>query len=275
MLTSAEEFERLVGPHRRELHAHCYRMLGSVHDADDALQETLLGAWRGLEGFEGRSSLRSWLYTIATHAALRVNERRAHAPLETRLEPYPDEGLRYEDRERVELAYIAALQLLPATQRAALLLCEVLGFSAREAAEALDTSPAAVNSALQRARATLARERPQPSQQQTLRALGDERSRALVARFTDAWSRADVPAIVALLSEDARLTMPPLPTVVTGRADIAAFLTTQVFAAKTWRFTITSANGQPALLGLREGGRVLTVLTFDGEEISALTAFLR
>ena len=187
-------------------------MLGSVHDADDALQDALLGAWKGLPRFEGRSSLRSWLYTIATNASLRVLEgrkRRAlpggagsaddpRAPLAEPLaetlwiEPYPDELLRYEDRESVELAYVAALQLLPPNQRAALLLRDVLGFSARETAAMLETSVASVNSALQRARAKLERERPARSQQETLRALGDERSRELVARFVDAWNRADV-----------------------------------------------------------------------------------
>ncbi len=263
-------FAELVEPHRRELHAHCYRMLGSVHDADDALQETLLGAWKGRSGFEGRSSLRSWLYTIATNASLRILEgrkRRAlpggsgrgddpRAPLAEPLaesvwiEPYPDELLRYEDREGVELAYVAALQLLPPNQRAALLLREVLGFSARETAEILETSVASVNSALQRARAKLERERPARSQQATLRALGDERSRELVARFVDAWNRADVAAIVAMLSEDASFSMPPLPTWFRGRDDIAAFLTARVFRS-TWRFEVTSASGQPAMVGRR------------------------
>ena len=254
-----DAFAELVEPHRRELHAHCYRMLGSVHDADDALQEALLGAWKGLSGFEGRSSLRSWLYTIATNASLRVLEgrkRRAlpggtgsgddpRAPLAEPLaesvwiEPYPDELLRYEDREGVELAYVAALQLLPPNQRAALLLRDVLGFSARETAEILETSVASVNSALQRARAKLERERPARSQQETLRALGDERSRELVARFVDAWNRADVAAIVAMLSEDASFSMPPLPTWFRGRDDIAAFLTARIFRS-TWRFEVTT-----------------------------------
>ena len=174
------------------------------------------GAWKGRSGFEGRSSVRSWLYVIATNASLRVLEgrrRRAlpggtdrgddpRAPLAEPLaesvwiEPYPDELVRYEDREGVELAYVAALQLLPPNQRAALLLREVLGFDARETAAILETSVASVNSALQRARAKLERELPARSQQETLRALGDERSRELVARFVDAWNRADVPAIV-------------------------------------------------------------------------------
>ena len=295
-----DAFAALIEPHRRELHAHCYRMLGSVHDADDALQETLLGAWKGLAGFEGRSSLRSWLYTIATHASLRVLDGRTRrglpggagggndprAPLGTPLaesvwiEPYPDELLRYEDREGVELAYVAALQLLPPNQRAALLLRDALGFSAQEAADILETSVAAVNSALQRARAKLERERPARSQQETLRALGDERSRELVARFLDAWNRADVAAIVAMLTEDASFSMPPLPTWFRGKDDIAAFITGRIFRS-AWRFEATSASGQPAMLCRRRDPgsgryelRVLTVFTFEGERIAAMTAFL-
>jgi RNA polymerase sigma-70 factor, ECF subfamily len=298
-------FAALVEPHRRGLHAHCYRMLGSVHDADDALQEALLGAWKGRSGFEGRSSLRSWLYTIATNASLRILEGRRRrelpggtgsaddprAPLAEPLaesvwvEPYPDELLRYEDREAVELAYVAALQLLPPNQRAALLLRDVLGFSARESAEILETSVASVNSALQRARAKLERELPARSQQETLRALGDERSRELVARFVDAWNRADVAAIVAMLSEDASFSMPPLPTWFRGKDDIAAFVTALLEGARTsgatWRFEVTSASGQPAMVGRRrnpDSGRyelgALTVFAFEGELIAAVTAFL-
>ena len=293
-------FARLLEPHRGALHVHCFRMLGSVHDADDALQETLLGAWKGRSGFEGRSSLRSWLYAIATNASLRILEgrrRRAlpggtgraddpRAPLAEPLaesvwiDPYPDELLRYEDREGVELAYVAALQLLPPNQRAALLLREVLGFSAREVAEMLETSVASVNSALQRARAKLARELPARSQQATLRALGDERSRELVGRFVDAWNRADVAAIVAMLTEDASFSMPPLPTWFRGRDDIAAFLSAVVFRS-TWRFEVTSAGGQAAMVGHRrdpESGRyelrVLVVFTFEDELIAAVTTFL-
>jgi RNA polymerase sigma-70 factor, ECF subfamily len=296
----ADSFAELVEPHRRELHAHCYRMLGSVHDADDALQEALLAAWKGLPGFEGRSSLRTWLYTIATNASLRVLDGRKRRelpggtgaadnprlPLAEPLaeagwiEPYPDELLRYEDREGVELAYVAALQLLPPNQRATLLLRDVLGFSARETADILDTSVASANSALQRARAKLERERPARSQQEMLRALGDDRSRELVARFVDAWNRADVAAIVAMLREDATFTMPPLPTWFRGGDDIAAFLSGQVFRSP-WRSEVTSAAGQPAIAGYRpdRGGeryelRALTVLTFEGELIAAMTAFL-
>jgi RNA polymerase sigma-70 factor (ECF subfamily) len=240
--SDADSFAELIERHRRELHAHCFRMLGSVHDADDALQEALLGAWKGRSGFEGRSSLRSWLHTIATNASLRVLEGRR--------------------------------------RRAVLLLRDVLGFSARETAEILATSVASVNSALQRARAKLERKRPARSQQETLRALGDERSRELVTRFVDAWNRADVSAIVAMLREDATFTMPPLPTCFQGKDDIAAFLTARVFRS-TWRFGVTSASGQPAMVGHRrdpDSGRyelrALTVLTFEGELIAAMTAFL-
>jgi RNA polymerase sigma-70 factor, ECF subfamily len=289
-----DSFAELIEPYRRELHAHCYRMLGSVHDADDALQETLLGAWKG------RSSLRSWLYAIATNACLRILEGRKRRELpggagqgddpreplsqplaeSVWIEPYPDELLRYENRESVELAYVAALQLLPPNQRAALILREVLGFRAREVAEILETSVAAVNSALQRARAKLRRELPERSQQETVRALGDERSRRLVARFVDAWNRADVAGIVAMLSEDASFSMPPLPTWFRGKDDIAAFLTGRVFRS-TWRFEATSAGGQPAMAGYRhdrESGHdrldVLVVLAFEGELVAAITAFI-
>jgi RNA polymerase sigma-70 factor, ECF subfamily len=295
-----DAFAELVERHRRELHAHCYRMLGSVHDADDALQDALLGAWRGRSRFEGRGSLRAWLYAIATNASLRVLEGRRRrglpggagiaddprAPLAPPLaesvwiEPYPDELLRYEDREGVELAYVAALQLLAPNQRAALLLRDGLGFSARETAAMLGTTVASVNSALQRARAKLERERPARSQQETLRALGDERSRELVARLVDAWNRADVAAIVAMLSEDVSFSMPPLPTWLRGRDDVAAFLSGRVFRS-TWRFEATTAGGQPAMVGHRRdpgSGRfelgALTVLTFEGELIAAMTAFM-
>jgi RNA polymerase sigma-70 factor, ECF subfamily len=300
-----DSFAELIEPYRRELHTHCYRMLGSVHDADDALQEALLGAWKGLSGFESRSSLRSWLYTIATHASLRILEGRKRrelpggsgngddpsAPLAEPLsesvwiEPYPDELLRYEDREGVELAYVAALQHLPANQRAALILREVLDFSARETAEILETSVASVTSALQRARSKLERELPARSQQETLRDLGEGRSRELVARFVDAWNRGDIQGIVALLRDDASFAMPPLPTWFRGREDIAAFLARQFddgrILGSRWRFERTSANGQAAMVGhrrdldtARDEHATLTVIAFEGELIAAVTAFM-
>ncbi len=241
-------YERLVEPHRGELHAHCYRMLGSVHDAEDALQEALLRAWRGLPRFEGRSSVRSWLYKIATNTCLDAIARRpkrvlpidygpptdphdgVHLPLAESvwIQPYPDEQLgvedgfaapeaRYEQREAVELAFIAALQHLPANQRAVLILREVLGFSAKEAAEILDTTTASVNSALQRARAAADERLPEQSQQATLRELGDEGMRKTVQGYVDAWDRGDIEAVVAMLTEDANFTMPPAPSWHRGR----------------------------------------------------------
>jgi RNA polymerase sigma-70 factor (TIGR02960 family) len=290
----------LVDPYRSELHAHCYRMLGSVHDADDALQEALLAAWRGLGGFEGRSSLRSWLYTIATNASLRLIGQRPKRvlPADRRpagdprgelgepllesvwIEPYPDEQLGYEQRESVELAFVAALQHLPATQRAVLILREVLGFSAREVAGSLDTTVASVNSALQRARRTLDERVPQRSQQAAMRSLGDERSRALVAAFVDAWDRADVGAILTMLAEDATFTMPPLPTWFRGRDDIGVFVGDRVFATP-WRFVALRASGQPAMAGYQRDPHdgvyrlsALNVLTLRDAEVVGLTSFL-
>src|SRR5213076_877172 len=250
-----QAYARLVEPHRSELHAHCYRMLGSLHDAEDALQEALLRAWRGLPRFEGRSSLRSWLYTIATNTCLSAIERRPKrvlpidygpatdphvAPGEpivesVWLEPYPDETLgledgyaapeaSYEQREGVELAFVAALQHLPANQRAVLVLRDVLGFSARETAQVLETTPVSVDSALQRAHKTVDERLPSQSQQQVLRLIGDDALSELVERFVAAWEQDDVDAVVSMLAEDARLVMPPLPTWISGRDQVAAFL---------------------------------------------------
>src|SRR6478752_5692109 len=226
-------FESLLEPFRRELHAHCYRMLGSVHDAEDALQEATLRAWKALGRFEGRSSLRAWLYRIATNASLDAIEKRPKRVLpidfppadpgagpgeplleSVWIEPYPDEAMgvedgfaspeaRYEMRESVELAFIAALQHLPANQRAVLILREVLGFSAKETAETLETTVASANSALQRARATVEERLPDQSQQATLRALGDERLNEIVERYMEAWEACDVDGVVGMLSEDA------------------------------------------------------------------------
>jgi RNA polymerase sigma-70 factor (ECF subfamily) len=254
-------------------------MLGSLHDAEDALQDALLRAWRGLPRFEGRSSLRSWLYRLATNTSLDTLAHRRRRVAATALgpasdpaggpgapvteaiwlDPYPDEHLadageeaapeaRYERRESVELAFIAALQHLPGRQRAVLILREVLGFSAREVADTLDTTPASVNSALQRARRAIGEQLPQRSQQATLRALGDERLRAVVDAYVEAWERGDVDAVVALLTEDAALTMPPLASWFSGRDGIAAFLAGWPLSGRwRWRHLVTRASGQPAV----------------------------
>jgi RNA polymerase sigma-70 factor, ECF subfamily len=295
-------FADLVAPYRGELHAHCYRMLGSAHDAEDALQETLLRAWRALSRFEGRSSLRSWLYTIATNTCLTQLQRRPKRtlpvdfgpaadmaaglgvpPEETVwIEPYPDTGLGYEEREGVELAFIAALQHLPATQRAVLILREVLGFSAAETAEVLETTVAAVNSALQRARKAVDERTPERSQQATLRALGDEKLRALVERYMDAMRRADVDAVVAMLAEDAAWSMPPLSAWFGGRDGVRSFLERGPLSGEwDWRHLPASVNGQPAVAVYHrpagEGAYLpfaLDVMTLEGERIRSITAFI-
>jgi RNA polymerase sigma-70 factor (ECF subfamily) len=306
-------YDRLVEPHRAELRAHCYRMLGSAHDAEDALQDALLRAWRGLGRFEGRSSLRSWLYTIATNACLKAIQRRpklvlpidygpaadphdgpAQPLLESVwVEPYPDERLglgdglagpeaRYEQRESVELAFIAALQYLPGRQRAVLILRDVLGFSAREVAHALEMTPASVDSALQRAHKTVERRLPERSQQATLRALGDDGLREIVDGFVDAWERADVDAVVAMLADDAAMTMPPIPTWYRGREAIAAFLRGWPFAGeRRWRVVPARANGQLAFGQYIWDAETATfsphgvnVLTLDGTQIAEINSFL-
>jgi RNA polymerase sigma-70 factor (ECF subfamily) len=291
------EFDQRIAPFRAELHAYCYRMLGSVHDADDALQDALLGAWRGLAGFEGRSSLRSWLYQIATHACLQliarrprrivVDEYRAAAapgaaiePLVEGvawLEPYPDDPhASYERREGVELAFVAALQHVPATQRAVLLLCEVLGCEAAEVAALLGTTVASVTSALQRARQSVAQRVPAKSQQATLRELGDAGQRALVTAYVDAWARADVAALLAMLTADARFTMPPIPTWFEGRVAIERFVTEHLFAT-AWRLEPTWASGQLAFVcyqGPTFRLSALNVVTLRGGQIAEMTGFL-
>ena len=315
-----DAYRRLVEPRHAELHAHCYRMLGSVHDAEDALQDALLRAWRALPRFERRSSTRSWLYKIATNTCLDLIARRTRqrvlpidygpssdphegpgVPLleSVWVEPYPDERLglqdgfaapeaRYEQREGVELAFIAALQHLPARQRAVLILREVLGFSAQEVSESLDMTVAAVNSALQRARKAVDERLPDASQQATLRALGDDGLRAAVERYMEAWERGDVDGIVALLAEDATLTMPPMATWFRGDG-VVVFLTEWAFSGRAYnaegnrrvRVVPARANGQPAIATYswdEERGRhlptVLQVLTFDGTRISEITGFV-
>ena len=305
-------YAKLVEAHRRALHAHCYRMLGSVHDAEDAVQETLLRAWRSMSSFQGRSSLRSWLYTIATNVCLRTIERRParvlpigygppadpHRPLgeplveSTWIEPYPDERLgldagpagpeaRYEQRESVELAFIAALQHLPARQRAVLILRDVLGFSGAEVAAALQTTPASVYSALQRAHRTVEHHLPESSQQATLRSLGDERLRAIVDSYVRAWERNDVDAIAAMLTDSVTLAMPPTATWYRGRDAVVAGLEERPFSGRMmWRLTPTRANGQLAAMAYHRdtsGTYVpnhIAVLTLRGSLIDEINAFL-
>jgi RNA polymerase sigma-70 factor (ECF subfamily) len=306
-------FAKLIEPYRGQLHAHCYRMLGSLHDAEDAMQEVSLRAWRALGRFEGRSSLKSWLYTIATNTCLNQIEKRPkrvlpidYAPAadphggpgepvveSVWVEPYPDELIgvddelagpeaRYEQRESVELAFVAALQLLPANQRAVLILREVLGFSAQEVADALETSVASVNSALQRARKAVEERVPEQSQQTTLRELGDERLTELVERYVDAWERNDVETVMGMLAEDASFAMPPLATWFGGEESIRIFLEGwPLSGAWRWRPLPVRANGQPALAfyAWDEGEQAylpfaLNVLTFRGDKISDVTAFV-
>nr|WP_233513420.1 sigma-70 family RNA polymerase sigma factor [Micromonospora craterilacus] len=304
-------FTRLVEPLRRELHAHCYRMLGSTHDADDALQDALLRAWRGIGRFEGRSSLRSWLYTVVTRTCLDIAEARGrralpvdlgpssrHAVVGDRpvpevawLGPYPDvdvgggpagPGVRYEQREAVELAFVAALQHLPGNQRAALLLFEVLGFSVAEIAAMMDTSTTSVNSALARARKLVERKIQSPTQQQTLRKLGDARLREIVARYSTALEQGDADALVALLTQDVTWSMPPLAHWYHGLDAVTDFaVRLPLTGCGSWRHLPTSANGQPAvgsyLCGDGTGAHVawsIDVLTLRDEHVAEITSFV-
>ncbi len=303
-----EAFAQLVEPHRHELQVHCYRVLGSLADAEDLLQETLLAAWQGLAGFEGRSSLRSWLYRIATNRCLnwlRSARRRpaadwpvldAEPPEPSRLgevtwlEPYPDVLLdqvgepepgpdaRYEMREAISLAFVTALQLLPPRQRAILILRDVLGFRAAEVADVLQTSEESVTSALKRARATLSRDLPETDRPLPPKSPGEQR---LLAKFLDAWERADVEGVVSLLSEDAWLRMPPVPLEYQGLGPIGRFLATVVFReGRRYRLVPTRANGQPAfgVYVIDRTSRIARanaffIITLSGSKVSAITRF--
>ncbi|MGR6318106.1 sigma-70 family RNA polymerase sigma factor [Micromonospora soli] len=305
------DFTTLVAPLRRELHAHCYRMLGSVHDADDALQDALLRAWRGLPRFAGRGSLRSWLYTVATRVCLDAVASRGRRALPVDLGPasdravpdnradesvgwlgpYPDAGLgtapvapdaRYEQREAVELAFVAALQHLPGNQRAALLLFDVLGYPAAEIAAMMRTSTTSVNSALARARRVLAERLPAVTQQRTLRALDDARLRETVVRYATALEEGDADALVALLTEDVTWSMPPMPHWYRGIDAVMDFARAAPLGpCGSWRHLPAGANGQLAVAAyLRRAGTgpylpwSIDVLTLRGHRVAEITSFV-
>jgi RNA polymerase sigma-70 factor (TIGR02960 family) len=303
-------FAGLVDAYRRELYAHCYRMLGSVQDAEDALQEALLAAWRGLAGFEGRGSLRGWLYRVTTNACLRLIHRRPRRVLSPEygpprrdtadlgepvaapvwLEPWLDDepaddpggadpAAHVLRRESIELAFVAALQHLPGTQRAVLILRDVLAFSAAEVARILDTSPASVNSALQRARKAIEERVPSPTQQAELAALGADGTRELVDAFVRAWERADLPALLELLAADARFTMPPLTAWFDGREDVGRFFADRVFAY-SWRLMPLRVNAQLGFACYAEPGAgefrlgALNALSLRAGRIVEINGFL-
>jgi RNA polymerase sigma-70 factor, ECF subfamily len=304
------EFGELAVAYQAELRAHCYRMLGSVPDAEDALQEALVRAWKGIGRFEGRGPVRAWLYSIATNTALDIARHRSRrelpadlgrpagpgadldAPLTDRpwLEPAPDQWLGlsrpaspeacYERRESVELAFVAAVQYLPPSQRAVLLLREVAGFSAAETARQLGTSVASVTSALQRARVTMAARRPASSQQSALRQLGDQRAWQLARRYADAMERGDIDALAGLLTRDVTWSMPPAPTWFRGLESVRDFLVRYPLTDR-WQHRPARANGQLAVAGYvhdeDSGGFIpaaIDVLTVDGDKIAAVTGFL-
>jgi len=297
-------FRELTEPHRRELHVHCYRMLGSFQDAEDALQDTLLAAWQGLAGFEGRASVRTWLYRIATNRCLNVLRSTSRRPAKewdvpqfeppapsrlgeiVWLEPYPEHLLegafgaplgpeaRYEQTEAVSLAFVTALQVLPARQRAVLILREVLGYHADEVAEMLGSTVESVTSALKRARAGLQRHPHEPPP-----APGSPAEQALVTKFVRAYSAGDVEALVALLTADVHVSMPPIPLEYYGRDDVARFYA-GIIRHRAYDLVPARANGQPAFgtyLRDQDGGRRhgagLLVLTLAGDRIRALTRF--
>ncbi len=298
-------FALLIEPYRRELQVHAYRMLGSVADAEDTLQESLLAAWRGLERFEARASLRTWLYRIATNRALNMLRSASRRPAEALmldveppepsrltevvwLDPYPDVLLadrpdpagpeaRYEAREAISLAFVTALQLLPPQQRGALVLRDVLDFSARETAEILNTTEQAVTSALKRARATLKKELPADRPPTA----GSPAEQDLLDRLVRAFEAGDVDGMVSLMSEDAWLRMPPVPLEYQGRQLVGHFFATVAFRNdRRYRLVATRANGQPAFgVYLRETvtpawrGSGLFVLSLSGGEITAITRF--
>lgn len=309
-----DAFRELVEPHRRELQVHCYRMLGSFHDAEDALQETLVSAWQGLGGFDGRASLRTWLYRIATNRCLNarrsVSRRRAkewdirgvEPPSPTGLgevvwlEPYPDALLaaateappgpeaRYEQTESISLAFVTAVQLLPPRQLAVLILRDVLGYRAAEVADLLDSTVESVTSALKRARANLVRRLPSAGERDSIApAVDSPVERALVAKFVRAYESADIDALVALLTDDVRVTMPPMALEYEGRDAVAAFSAVIIRPERVYELVPTRANGQPAfamyvraaLEGVRTGTGLLVLDVDAAGRIRAMTRFER
>jgi len=303
----SESFRELTAPYRRELQVHCYRMLGSLQDAEDALQETLVAAWQGLEGFEGRASIRTWLYRIATNQCLnmRRSASRRHAkewdvpevepPEPTRLgevvwlQPFPDAlgaievslgpEARYQQTEAISLAFVSALQVLPPRQLAVLILRDVLGFQANEVAGMLDSTVDSVNSALKRARASLHRRLPPSADREPTPAPNSSSERAIVAKFVNAWESADLDALVALLTDDAFVSMPPMSFEYEGRDVVARFCASLFRAGRRFDLVPTRANGQPAFgaylrapTGVRHGIG-LYVLTLTGDRICAMTRF--
>jgi RNA polymerase sigma-70 factor (TIGR02960 family) len=304
-----EAFRQLTEPHRRELHVHCYRMLGSFQDAEDALQDTLLAAWQGLGEFAGRASLRTWLYRIATHRCLdarRAASRRPAAewnvpgvqpPEPTRLgevvwlEPFPDAlrpgaadiplgpEARYEQSESISLAFVTALQLLPPRQLAVLILRDALGFHASEVAGMLDSTTESVNSALKRARASMQRSRPASAGREPPPAAGSPAEDAIVSRFVRAYESADLDALIGLLTDDVFMSMPPMPLEYEGREAVSRFCALLFGAGRTYDLLPARANGQPAFGlyvqasdGIRHGTGLI-VIALAGQRICAMSRF--
>jgi RNA polymerase sigma-70 factor (ECF subfamily) len=305
----SDAFRALTEPHRRELLVHCYRMLGSFQDAEDALQDTLLAAWQGFGGFQGRASLRTWLYRIATNRCLNARRSASRRPAKewnipeveppepTRLgevvwlEPYPDALLdgaidvplgpeaRYEQTESISLAFVTALQLLPPRQLAVLILRDVLGFHANEVADMLDSTIESVNSALKRARASLQRRRPPTADREPPPAASSPSEDAIVARFVSTYESADLDALVDLLTDDVFISMPPMPLEYEGRDVVARFCASIFRSGRRFDLMRTRANGQPAFgaylrasTGIRHGIGLI-VLTLTGDRICAMTRF--
>ena len=304
-----DAFRELTEPYRRELQVHCYRMLGSFADAEDALQDTLLDAWQGLAGFQGRASLRTWLYRIATNRCLKTRRSASRRPAKewdvpgvqppepTRLgevvwlEPFPDAFLqgvvdvppgpeaRFEQTESISLAFVTALQLLPPRQLAVLVLRDVLGFHANEVAEMLDSTTESVTSALKRARASLQRRQPAGADREPPPMAGSPAEEALVAKFARAYESADLDALVALLTDDVFMSMPPMPLEYEGRAAVASFCALLFGADRKYELVPARANGQPAFgFYVQAPGGIrhptgFVVLTLAGHRICAMTRF--